>query len=39
MNEKENGLVSNEWKGNWLVSNEWKGKWIDKQWMKKAMNW
>ena len=30
MNEKENGLVSNEWKGNWLVSNEWKGKWIDK---------
>ena len=30
MNEKENGLVSNEWKGNWLVSNEWKGEWIDK---------
>ena len=30
MNENENGLVSNEWKGNWLVSNEWKGKWIDK---------
>ena len=30
MNEKENGLVSTEWKGNWLVINEWKGKRIGK---------